>query len=321
MDKLRAMQLFVRVVETGALSRAADSLQLPKATATTLIQRLEADLGVRLLERTTRRVTVTADGRAYYERCVALLGELQDTEDNLRRRHTSPRGRLRVDVPTLMARLVIVPALPGFFARYPDIELALASSDQQANLAEEGIDCAVWSGALEDSAWVARRVGHLYFATCAAPSYLAARGRPVHPDDLARHRCINRFRPRSGRTEDWVYSKNGSRVVASLPGQVALEDENSYLAAVEAGLGVGRIPAFVLKEAMERGSLDMVLGDWLPDPAPIHVVYPRSHHLSGKLRVFVDWIADLLANHDGIQLRSTVTARPEPRSGSGRVTG
>ena len=309
MDKLRAMQLFVRVVETGALSRAADILQLPRATATTLIQRLEADLGVRLLERSTRRVTVTADGTAYYERCVALLADLQETEDALRRHHATPRGRLRVDLPTLMARLVIVPALPAFFARYPDIELALASSDHHANLVEEGIDCAVWSGELADSEWVARRVGYLYFATCAAPSYLAAQGRPAHPDDLARHRCINRFRPRTGRTEDWVYSKNGVRVVASRAGQVALEDENSYLAAAEAGLGVARIPAFVLKDAMERGSLELVLGDWLPDPAPIHVVYPRTRHLSGKLRVFVDWIAGLLANHDGIQLRSTLKAR------------
>ena len=223
MDKLRAMQLFVRVVETGALSRAADSLQLPRATATTLIQRLEAELGVRLLERSTRRVTVTADGTAYYERCVALLADLQETEDALRRHHATPRGRLRVDLPTLMARLVIVPALPAFFARYPDIELALASSDHHANLLEEGIDCAVWSGELADSDWVARRVGYLYFATCAAPSYLAAQGRPAHPDDLARHRCINRFRPPGGRTEDWVYSKNGVRVVASRAGQVALK--------------------------------------------------------------------------------------------------
>ena len=301
------MQVFVRVVETGALTRAAESLQLPKATTTTLIQKLEAELGVKLLDRTTRRVSVTADGAAYYERCLSILGELREAEEALRQHHATPRGRLRVDVPSLMARLVIVPALPAFFARYPDIELALASSDRRADLVEEGIDCAVWSGELEDSAWVARRVGFLYFATCAAPSYLAAQGRPGHPDDLARHRCINRFSPRTGRTADWFFSKNGVRVQASRAGYVALEDENSYLAAAEAGLGIARIPAFVLKDAMERGSLELILGDWFPDPAPIHVVYPRDRHLSGKLRVFVDWIAELLANHDGIQLRSTLT--------------
>jgi LysR family transcriptional regulator for bpeEF and oprC len=306
MDKLQAMQIFVRVVETGGVTRAADSLGVPKATATTLIQKLEAALGVRLLNRTTRRVSVTPDGAAYYDRCLAILSLVRDTEESLGQQHATPRGRLRVDVPTLMARSVFVPALPQFFARYPDIELALASSERRADLIEEGIDCAVWSGEIEESNFVARRVGFLYFATCAAPSYIAKYGKPEHPNDLVRHRCINHFSPRTGKISDWVFSKNGVRVQTSLRGNVALEDENSYVAAAEAGLGIAQIPAFVLKESMERGSLDLLLGDWFPEPSPLYVVYPQFRHLSGRIRVFVDWVAQMLGDHDGIQLRSTL---------------
>lgn len=309
MDKLQAMELFTRVVETGGVTRAADSLGVPKATATTLIQKLEATLGVRLLNRTTRRVSVTPDGAAYYERCVAILGLVRETEESLGKQHATPKGRLRVDVPTLMARSVFVPALPDFFARYPDIELALSCTERRVDLVEEGIDCAVWSGEIEDSNFVARRVGFLYFAICASPGYIAKHGRPQHPNDLAHHHCINHFSPRTGRVADWIFSKSGERVQTSLGGYIALEDENSYVAAAEAGLGIAQIPAFVLKESMEHGRLDLLLGDWFPEPSPLHVVYPQRQHLSAKVRAFVDWVAELLSEHDGIQLRSTLSRR------------
>ena len=306
MNKLQAMEVFARVVETGGLARAADSLQLPKATATTLIQQLEASLGVKLLNRTTRKVSVTTDGAAYYPSCLAILALVRETEESLGQRHASPQGLLRVEVPTLIARLVIVPALPGFFARYPDIQLELGCSERRADLIEEGIDCAVWIGELEDSTMIARRIGLLYFGTCAAPSYLAAHGQPHHPDELTAHRCINHFSPRTGKIFEWVFAKNGVRTQTLLRGHIALDDENSYVAAAEAGLGVAQIPAFVLKEAMERGSLELLLGDWFAEPAPLNVVYPQNRHLSVKIRVFVDWIAELFSEHDGIQLRSTL---------------
>jgi len=306
MNKLQAMEVFVRVVEAGSLTRAAGSLKLPKATATTLIQQLEAELGVKLLNRTTRKVSVTADGAAYYPRCLAILAQVRETEESLGQRHASPSGRLRIEVPTLIARLVIVPALPSFFAQYPEIQLELGCSEHRADLIEEGIDCAVWSGELEDSTLIARRLGQLYFGTCAAPSYLAAHGQPRHPDELTAHRCINHFSPRTGKIFEWVFAKNGVRIQTPLRGYIALDDENSYVAAAEAGLGVAQIPAFVLKEAMERGSLELLLGDWFAEPAPLNVVYPQNRHLSLKIRVFVDWVAALFSEHDGIQLRSTL---------------
>src|SRR5580692_9771589 len=306
MDKLQAMSLFVRIVDTGGMARAAESLGIPNATATTLIQRLEAALGVKLLNRTTRRVSVTADGAAYYTRAVSILAEVRDAEEALAQHSSSPRGRVRVDVPTLIARSVIVPALPGFFAQYPDIELALACNERHFDLVAEGIDCALWVGDIDDESMVARRVGFLYFATCAAPAYIGAHGQPSHPRDLAQHRCINQFSPRTGDTVEWVFSKGVERVRAVFPGNLALEDENSYVGAAEAGLGIAQMPAFVLKEAMERRALDLVLADWSPEPAPLHVVYPQSRHLSRRVRVFVDWLAALIADHDGIQLRSTL---------------
>jgi LysR family transcriptional regulator, regulator for bpeEF and oprC len=314
MNKLQAMQVFVRVVETGALARAADSLQMPKATVSTLIQQLEAELGVKLLNRTTRSVSVTTDGASYYPRCVAILGQIQETEDSLGRRHAAPGGQLRVDVPTLMARLVIVPALPSFFARYPNIHLQLACSERRADLIEEGVDCAVRSGELEDSTLIARRIGQLYFGTCAAPAYIAAHGQPRHPDELTLHRCISHFSPRTGKSLDWVFAKDGTSIQVSPRGNLALDDQNSYVAAAEAGSGIAQIPAFVLKDAMERGTLELVLGDWVPEPVPLNVVYPENRHLSSKIRVFVDWIAELFAEHDGIQLRSTLGNRPKDRS-------
>ena len=304
------MALFVRVVETGGIARAAESLRIPKATATTLIQRLESSLGVKLLNRTTRRVSVTPDGAAYYTRAAAILAEVREAEEALSQRSVAPHGRVRVDAPTLIARSVIVPALPRFFARYPDIELALACNERQFDLIAEGIDCALWIGEVGDPSLVARRVGFLYFATCAAPSYIAAHGSPAHPRDLARHRCINHFAPSTGETVGWVFSKDGERVQSVFPGNLALEDENSYVSAAEAGLGIAQMPAFVVKEAMERGVLDLVLADWLPEPSPLYVVYPPSRHLSRRVRVFVDWLAALVADHDGIQLRSTL-----PRQG------
>lgn len=303
------MALFVRVVETGGIARGAASLRIPKATATTLIQKLEASLGVKLLNRTTRRVTVTPDGAAYYTRAASILAEVRDAEEALSQRTAVPHGRVRVDAPTLIARSVIVPALPRFFSRFPDIELALACNERHFDLVAEGIDCALWIGEVDDPNLVARRVGFLYFTTCAAPSYIAAHGMPSHPRDLVRHRCINHFSPSTGETVEWVFSKDGERVQAVFPGHLALEDENSYVSAAEAGLGIAQMPAFVVKESMERRALDLVLADWLPEPSPLHVVYPQSRHLSRRVRAFVDWLSALIGEHDGIQLRSTL---PKP---------
>lgn len=302
MNKLQAMEVFVNVVDSGGFTRAAEIMQLPKATVSTLIQSLEASLAVKLLHRTTRHVSVTADGAAYYERCLRILSDVRDAEESLSRTRLSPSGRLRVDVPTGLAGSVLVPALPDFFMRYPDIQMEMGCSDRAVDLVEEGVDCAVRAGQLVDSSLIARRVGILHFVTCAAPSYLQRYGRPAHPDELTRHLCVNYFSSKTGKIVDWDFSRGAERVQVALPGHIALNDTTAYTAAGLAGLGIVQMPNFLLEPLVADGSFEQVLPEWSSDSIPVHVVYPQNRHLSAKVRVFVEWVAELFSNHPGMRL-------------------
>jgi LysR family transcriptional regulator for bpeEF and oprC len=295
MDKLQAMSVFVQVVDAGGFTRAAEIMQLPKATVSTLISSLEASLAVKLLNRTTRQISVTADGAAYYEHCLRILTDVKDVEESLSRTVSSPSGRLRVDVPAGLGRDLIIPALSQFFERYPDIVLELGCSDRPVDLIEEGIDCVVRGGELADSTLVARRVGTLHFVTCAAPSYIARHGRPLHPNDLLQHRCINYFSSKTGRICEWDYVKGNEKLRIKVTGQVALNDSNAYLAASLTGIGIAQLPVCVMRSYMQSGQLEPLLEDWCTDPLPLHVMYPQNRHLSAKVRAFVEWVAELLA--------------------------
>lgn len=297
MNKLQAMEVFVQVVDAGGFTRAAENLKLPKATVSTLVQALENALSVKLLHRTTRRVSVTADGAAYYERCLRILADVRETEESLVRGRHSPAGRLRVDAPTGLASLVIVPALPDFFARHPDIQLELGCGDRNVALVEEGVDCAVRGGALSDSSLIARRVGTMRYVTCASPHYLARHGTPAHPRELVDHRCVNYFSARTGEVFDWDFTRASERVQVTLPSQVALNDSYAYTAAGLSGLGIVQMARFLMQPLIDDGRLVPILQDWANDPMAINVVYPHNRHVSSKVRVFVDWIAELFAAH------------------------
>jgi len=312
MNKLQAMEVFVQVVDAGGFTRAAEHMQLPKATVSTLIQSLETALSVKLLHRTTRQVSVTADGAAYYERCLRILSDVREAEESLSRTRLSPTGRLRVDAPTGLAADILIPALPDFFERYPDIQLEMGCSDRQIDLIEEGVDCAVRGGVLGDSSLIARRVGILHFVTCAAPGYLERYGRPTHPDELPRHRCVNYFSARTGKMYDWDFTRDAERVQVPLPGVIAVNDSNAYVAAGLAGLGIMQMTTFMLEPFLVNGRLEVIMPDWVSDPLPVHVVYPQNRHLSAKVRVFVEWVAELFANHPGMQLPKGQPARAIP---------
>jgi LysR family transcriptional regulator, regulator for bpeEF and oprC len=295
MDRFVAMAVFAQVVDSGGFTRAAEALRMPKATVTTLVQNLEAHLGVKLLNRTTRRVEVTPDGAAYYERCTRILAEVQETESALSTARASPQGRLRVDVSVAFGRRVLMPALPEFLERYPGIRIEVGCTDRVVDLLEEGVDCVVRAGEPAESALVARRLGLLDFICCAAPSYLARCGVPEHPRDLVQHRVVNFFSPRTGKIMPWDFTRGGERIEIMLDGPVATNDSEAYLAAGLAGLGVVQLTRGMVSEHLAQGRFTQVLAGWTIDPLPIYAMYPRNRHLSAKVRVFVEWVAELIA--------------------------
>lgn len=297
MDRLSAMQAFVRVVEAGTFTKAADSLEMPKATVTRLIQTLETHLRTKLLNRTTRRVSVTPDGAAYYERAMRLLTDLEELEGTMTQARVSPRGRIRVDVPGMLGRMVVIPALPEFRRRFPDIQIDLGVSDRPVDLIGESVDCVLRGGELTDQSLVARRVGEFHFVACATPAYLQASGTPAHPLDLedGTHRVVSYFSGRTGRVFPFEFRRGDERHEVHGRYDVAVNDGGAYLAAGLAGLGVIQAVRATAQPHLDDGSLVQVLSDWHADPLPIHVVYPPNRHLSTKLRAFVDWLVDLMA--------------------------
>ncbi|HSI47848.1 MAG TPA: LysR family transcriptional regulator [Ideonella sp.] len=320
MDKLNAMQAFARVVEAGTFTKAADSLELPKAAVTRLIQSLEEHLEVKLLNRTTRRVTVTPDGAAYYERVSRLLGEIDELEGSISHARATPRGRLRIDVASSVARLLLIPALPEFHARYPDIQIDLGVSDRPVDLVGDNVDCVVRGGEITDQSLVARRVGAWRYACAAAPAYVREHGLPLHPRDLESgdHKIVSYFSSRTGRQFSFDFNRKGERVEVQGRYRLSVNDGTAYMTAGLAGLGVIQAPFFMLKPHVDAAELVPLMTDWESDPLPLYVVYPPNRHLSTKLRVFVDWVADLFARHTDAE-EQLLAACCKARTANGEV--
>ncbi|MBS9479087.1 LysR family transcriptional regulator [Ancylobacter radicis] len=296
MDQIAAMRAFVRVVEAGTFTRAADLLDMPKPTVTKLIQQLEAHLRTKLLNRTTRRVGVTPDGAAYYERALALLSDLDELDGSMTRSQASPTGRLRVDVPSSLALFGIIPALPDFFARYPEITLDLGVSDRPVDLVAENVDCAIRGGDLVDPSLIARRIGEVRLMLCASPAYLATYGMPRDPRDLEEsHRVIGYFSARTGRRVAFDVVRGDESYELDLPYAVATNDSTAYLSAALAGLGIAQAIEPMVLKYLDAGSLVRILPEWSSAPIVLHVVYSPNRHLSSRLRVFVDWVAEIFS--------------------------
>jgi len=332
MDKFFAMQAFVRVVEAGTFTKAADLLDVPKTTITRLIQTLESHLETKLLNRTTRRVTVTVDGAAYYDRAVRLLGELDELESSMSRAKANPKGRLRIDVPAPVGHLLVIPALPDFHARYPDIQIDLGVSDRPVDLVGENVDCVLRAGDLTDQSLVARRLGEFHSIVCASPAYLARHGVPLHPLELEQpgHTVVNYFSHRTGRPFPFNFWKNGERLEVHGRCVLSVNDSTANLIAGLAGLGVIRTSTFMAQTHIGRGELEPLLADWCAESIPIHVVYPPNRHLSTKVRVFVDWVAELFTRSDLVQRKCSLpqacaeaiaAARVAAGSAAGSVAG
>lgn len=296
MDQLKAMQIFRTVAECNSFARAAARLDLPRPTVTNAVQRVEQQLGVRLLQRTTRKVSLTVEGAIYLERCSRVLGELEDMNALFfAGAGRLPSGIVRVDAPERLAHVNLIPKLPQFFALYPDIQVRVGSSDRYADLVGEGIDCAIRAGELRDSGLVARRIGQLEQVNCASADYLARHGTPVVLADLAQHVAVRFFSSQSGRDLDWEYHVDGVDRVVPMRSLVSVSGTEAYVASCRAGLGLIQVPRYGIGPLIDSGELVEVLPAWRPRALPVSVVYSHNRHLSPRVRVFVDWVADALS--------------------------
>jgi len=302
MDQIQGMRIFVRVVEAGTFTRAADSLGLPKGTVTKQIQALESRLHVKLLNRTTRRVTVTPDGAAYYERTARLLNDFDDIEASMTNAQANPTGRLRIDVGSSMARLVILPALSTFCDRYPDIQVDVGVSDRAVDLISDNVDCVIRGGDLTDQSLVARRIGNLPWMTVASPAYLKRYGAPQHPTDIEkRHLVVGFFSGSTRRMFPEEFHRGDEKFEITGPYRVSVNDSNAHMTAVLGGFGLSQVITYMAEPFIASGELVQILPEWTRPPLPVHVVYPPNRHLSAKVRAFVDWAAELFAKHPQLQ--------------------
>lgn len=295
MDRFNAMRVFTRIVELGGFAKAADSLQLPRASVTILIKQLEAHLGVQLLQRTTRQISLTLDGAAYYPRCVRLLADLEETEAVFSASRHNPKGLLRVDMPAGVGRLIVIPALPQFTARYPLIELEIGLNDRPVDLIREGVDCVLRGGLALDDSLVARPLVTLDQVTCASPDYLQRCGTPLGLEDLKGHQMVEYFSNSTGKRYGLEFVVDDQLRMIDLPRHVSVNSADGYLAACEAGYGLVQTPYYHVARQLKEGRLIEVLKDVPPPGMPLTALYPPHRQLSRRVRVFVDWMVELCA--------------------------
>jgi DNA-binding transcriptional LysR family regulator len=289
MDKLDAMRLFTRIVERRSFTLAAQDLELPRSTVTEVVKHLEARLGVRLLERTTRQVRPTLDGEAYYRRCLGILAEVEEAEAAFT--GARPSGVLRVNVHSVLARHFMLPGLPGFLARYPDIQLHIGEGDRYVDLVREGVDCVLRVGKPTDSSMIGRQLATLAEGTYASPGYLARHGTPSSPGDLEGHRMVAFVSSATGGVLPLEFQQGGAVREALLPHAVSVAGAETYVTAARLGLGLIQVPSYRVQDDLARGTLVEVLPRFPPTPSPAYVLYPQNRQLSPRVRVFIDWLS------------------------------
>jgi len=293
MDRFQEMQVFVRIAERHSFTQAADDLQIPRATVTNLMKRMEERLGARLLERTTRTVRLTHDGEEHYRRCVRLIADLEEAEGSFR--HAEPKGMLRVNLQGTLARHFVMPGLPAFLERHKQIELHIGEDDRLVDLVREGVDCVLRAGALQDSSMIGRRVALLEQVTVASPAYLAREGVPDDLAALASHRAVNFVSSATGRALPLEFTVDERIETIELRAAMSVSGVELYTQAAIAGLGIVQVPRYHIDDALAHGRLQVVLPDLAPPPMPVSVLYPHNRQLSARVRVFADWLGEIFA--------------------------
>ena len=297
MQNLEPILIFITVAEMGSFTHAADSLGIQKGRASTAVRKLEEDLGVRLLHRTTRSVQLTEDGRVFHARARDLLAEVEDLHSMFTSDRGALRGRLRVDLPSELARTTIVPALPAFMATYPKLELEVSSTDRQVDLVQEGFDCVLRAGPIGDETLIARPLGKLRMVNAASPAYLKRYGVPRSLEDLQKHRAIF-FSPTLGaKPYGWEYPHGEGYAKLQLRGSLHVNSVQTYEAAGVAGLGLIQAPLLTIGRYLESGALIELLPDFQHRPLEVSLVVAHRRNLSRRVRAFMKWIENLLAPH------------------------
>jgi DNA-binding transcriptional LysR family regulator len=291
------LQTFSKVAELGSFTRAAEQLGLPKSRVSASVQQLEAQLGTRLLHRTTRTVRLTPDGEQFLERGKALLADAEELQALFQQTPGSLRGRLRVDLPTSLAHSLVIPRLPEFLAAHPLLEIELSTTDRRVDLVHEGFDCVLRVGHLQDSGLVARRVGEMTQVNLASPAYLAQHGTPRTLADLAHHRVVRWAPTLGGAGVGWEYQVDGRDRTLEMAAVITVNHTDAYQAACMAGLGLIQAPRLGAAAALASGQLVEVLPDFVPAPLPVSLVYANRRNLSQRLRALMDWLAGVLAPH------------------------
>ncbi|MCC8486170.1 LysR family transcriptional regulator [Xanthomonas campestris pv. raphani] len=297
MDTMDTLRAFLRVAELGSFTRAAETLGLPKASVSTAVQRLEASLGTQLLHRTTRRVQLTADGTAFYQRSRDLLDDMDELQGMFQRDYNQLRGRLRVDMSAGIARQFVIPALPAFLAQHPQLEIEISGTDRRVDLVREGFDCVVRVGTVEDTSLVGRPLGVLRIINVASAQYLAQRGVPQTFEDLAQHDLVHYVSTLGQRSPGFEYHDGAQYHWLPMRGPVTVNNGDAYLAAARAGLGIIQAPASPLQAYLDSGALVEVLAQMAPEPMPVTLLYAQRRHLPQRVRLFMDWIAQVMAPH------------------------
>lgn len=295
MDRLDTMLAFTRVVELNSFTKASISLNLPKATVSAQVGALEQRLRVKLLHRTTRHISVTPDGAAYYERAIRLLNDFQEAEGAIARLTATPKGKLRVGIPAALGRRMIIPKLPEFLALYPEIELDVHSTDRQIDLLQEGIDCVIRGGVSVDDTLIARRLRSFPVITCASPSYLEQHGTPLRPKDLECHWVVHYISPRTGKAHAIGYGKGNDRVEICGRRRIAFNDSDGCVEAAVAGMGIIQLPEFLVWDELVKGRLTALLEAETCDHVDVSILYPQNRNPSARLRAFTEWAIELFA--------------------------
>lgn len=291
MNRLEAMQIFVRVAELASFTRAAESLGLPKASISTQVQQLESLLGTRLLHRTTRRVQLTLDGQIFYERSKDLLADVDELEGLFQQGAANLTGRLRIDMPSAMAKNRILPRLPEFLAQHPQLQLEISSTDRRVDLIREGFDCVIRVGKLTDSSLIARRLGTLELLNYASPAYLERFGVPQSLDDLTRHHLVHYTPTLGAKSGGFEFVQNNEHKTIAMQGNITVNNSDAYQAACLAGFGIAQIPRIGAQEYVAQGRLVELLTNHRAEPMPVSLLYPNRRNLVRRVQVFMDWVS------------------------------